>query len=145
MVNGGLLVAWPAFEQPSPVVGSIAVVPQVAATAALLWWLCPVPVETLAAAPTTRRVALAVAIGLAVLALFPLGAAGSIVLVPVGVAAVVVLVVLRRVGSQRELIAAATFGALAAAGGLVEATTGAIGVGAAWAQLPLVAVTLLAG
>jgi hypothetical protein len=68
-----------------------------------------------------------------------------VVLVPVGVAAIVIIAVLRDVGSRRELVVAVVVAALATIGGLVEATTGAIAVGWAWAQLPLVALTLLAG
>jgi hypothetical protein len=70
LVNGGLLVAWPALDHPSLVVGSAAVLLQAAATAALLWWLGPVPTATLAAAQQTRRGALALATGLACLRCF---------------------------------------------------------------------------
>ena len=148
IVNGGIFLASRQVDQPSPVAGSVAVLLQLAATAGLLYSLGRIPTETLTAAPVTRRGALGVAIGLVVLALFPIGATGLLVLVPVGVAAAIVLLVLRRPSmSGREIGWAAALGGLAAGGGLLGwlASGHSRDLGIALAQLPLVLLTLLAG
>lgn len=90
---------------------------------------------------------MAASIGIAVLALFPIGAAGLIVLVPVGLAAAVVVGLLRQRPSRREIGWAIMLGAVAAAGGLIEwrASGQPQDLGIALAQLPLVLLTLLAG
>jgi hypothetical protein len=73
--------------------GTVAIVAQLAATVALLAWLGPVPAEVPAAAPVTRRWRLTLTITIAVVVLFSAGAAGLIVLVPLGVAAGVVFAI----------------------------------------------------
>jgi hypothetical protein len=143
-VNLAILLSLRQLGVPSPVTGLIAVLAQVGATIALLRWLGPLPTGSLAAAPSTRRWALALGMVLAVVALFPIGAAGLIVMAPVAAAAGIVLVVLRPRLSGREIAYAAVLGVLALVGGVLESTVSAGTLGTALVQLPLVVGALLA-
>jgi hypothetical protein len=147
LINGAIVVSVRRLDQPSLVTGSVAVLAQLAATVALLMWLGPVPTQGLEAAPATRRWRLALAITVAVVVFFSLGAAGLIVLVPIAITAAAVLAILRPRPTARELGFALALSLLAMVGGLVEwlASGRTSDLGIALAQLPLVVLSLLAG
>jgi len=145
LINGAIVISDQHLDQPFVVKGSVAIVAQLAATVALLAWLGPVPTTRQGVAPVTSRRRLTLAITLAVVVLFSAGAAGLIVLVPIGVAAGVVLAILRPRPSVREIGFALALSLLAMAGGLLDwlasGRTSDLGMAA---QLPLVVLTLLA-
>jgi hypothetical protein len=91
-----------------------------AATVALLAWLGPVPTHGLVVAQETRRWRLALVMAVTVVIFFAPGAAGLIVLAPIGVAAAVVLAILRPRPSVRELGFTVALAVLAMAGGLLK-------------------------
>lgn len=81
---------------------------------------------------------------LTALALFPIGALGLALMVPIGLAAVTVLVVLSPPLNRTSVGYALVLGALATVGGMIERSASSGGLGTAFAQLPLVSLCFLA-
>lgn len=135
------------IEAPSVINGAVSTGLLLATTAALWAWLGPVPTHGLAAAKVTRRTGFTLVVAVVVVVLLGGGVAGRAALVGLAVVATGVLLRWREPLNRREVAVAVLLGGVATVAGVAEAwaRSDAAGVVFGVFQLPLVALTLLAG
>ncbi len=146
-VTGWLIVGDRHLRGESMTNGGIALLMLLAANIALFAWLPGAPVRSLPSVASTHTGPLSLAILLIVLALFPAGVIGPAVLVPVGLAALVTLVLLRENLTRHQILYATVLGVVAAGAGTLDwlVTKNSGDLFFSLVQLPLVLVALLAG
>ncbi len=147
LVAGGEILASRDNREAPAAVLMLTVVLSLACTAALLRWLSRPDTTALPAATITRRGPFVWSIAATVLVTFSLGFLGVRALIPVGAAALVLLVVVQPPLVMREAVYALVLGVVATIGGLIDWQVEGGGDQLAWSvfQTPLVLLTLLAG